>query len=460
MLNGKLLCVLLLVSLVASLCFSLQVSATGSGSSLGVAALAQPIETPTPTSSGVHSYNYSLTILGHPYTINAETNSELSNFAMTNDGMGIQFHAVAPSGADGFCDFRISTTLLGSQLAVLVDGSPLVKDVNYTQTIEGTNNLFHITFGTGSRDIMVTSAVVETPIPTTTATAPQTTPPQTAGPTPSPEQSPKAPSNETAWVPKTQDAVVATVAATVAVGAMAGVFSAANSAVDQILSSCGKVKDVATSGFKKWLERYVMSKRKMSAGANPSKIWRMAKPEIVSYAVSIPVMAFAFLYVQKSTLAEFLLFLPTILLVSVMVYFVRVFSFIVASRQEGAWLENRLWYLGLGSLIVTTLIVKMPLLTTSQNVICGDCTKSLKGKVATAELLVTLAFGGIFYFILRTYSTIIGGTGFTMCVTATFFNAYPVSPMKGKDIFGWSKALWVGIFALALAAYIYWLLLL
>jgi hypothetical protein len=460
MLSGRLLCLFLLLSLVTCVCFSVEVSAKA-GNYVGFDAgglFAQPAGTASPPPSGVLSYNYSVTILGHTYTIKAQTNSELSNFEMTSDGMGIQFHAVVPEGLEGFCDFTIPTSLLGGNLAVLVDGSPLVEGVNYTRSTEGSDYLFHLTYGNGERSIAVTSAVVETPLLTPTSTLQSTSPKQSAAPTPT--QSPQAPSNETAWVPKTQDAIIATVAATATVGAVAAVFSTVTSSVtDQIVDAASKKgKDVATAGFKKWLERYVMSKRKMSANANRSKIWFVVKPEILSYGVTIPVMTFAFLYVQKGTFEEFLLFLPTILSVSVMVYFVRTFAFIVASRKEGAWIENRLWYLGLGTLVITTLVIKVPLLTSSQNVFCGECSKSLKGIAATAEILVTLAFGGLFYFIMQNYSTFIGGTGLAMCLTAAFFNAYPLSPMKGKDVFTYSKALWAGVFALSIAAYIYWLL--
>jgi hypothetical protein len=79
--------------------------------------------------------------------------------------------------------------------------------------------------------------------------------------------------------------------------------------------------------------------------------------------------------------------------------------------------------------------------------------------VATFGLLINLAFAGLFFLLLEFGFTAIGGAGLSMCVLGAFFSAFPISPMSGKEIFGHSKHLWVGLFITTALVFVAWLLL-
>jgi hypothetical protein len=444
--------------IVIAFCFA-SIAAVSAGS--GALTVAQQSAVPLSNSSGTKSYNLTVTLLGETYTVTAQTNSEVSDFGLTKDYLGVQFQATSPNGIEGYCDVKISGRLFGGDLSVLIDDILLTKDVDYTKTYDGTNYQFHITFPGGTHSVEVTSAAVSvSPSPSPSATAqPTASPTQSAQPTPT--ATPSTPSNQTAWVPNTKNAAVATLAATAAVGAVGAIFYLANASIGQVVNVASKkTKDIVSGSLKKWIEKYSVSKRKISAEALKGKIWILRKPEWLAYGFSIPILALAFAYVQQTTWEQFFAILPAVLLTSLIVNFAKTFSFIIFGRSQGAWIEHRLWYLGLASVLVTTVAFRMPLLTPNQNVVCGEtCPKSLKGKVAMGEILVTLAFGGLFYLISFMGFKLIGGTGLGMCICAAFFNAYPVSPMKGAELYAYKKGLWVAVFAIALFSYIGWLLL-
>jgi hypothetical protein len=84
-----------------------------------------------PQPTGAQTYTYNFTVLGQTYQVKVTTNSSLSDLGWAPDGIGVQFHATTPDGSIGYCDFVVPQNLLGSDLALLVDGSGLVRDVNY-----------------------------------------------------------------------------------------------------------------------------------------------------------------------------------------------------------------------------------------------------------------------------------------------------------------------------------------
>ena len=71
-----------------------------------------------------------------------------------------------------------------------------------------------------------------------------------------------------------------------------------------------------------------------------------------------------------------------------------------------------------------------------------------------------LAFAAFFFVLLISGFTLIGSTGLAMCVILAFLDTFPVAPMNGKAIYGYSKLLWVLLFAVALTLYGSWLILL
>jgi hypothetical protein len=84
---------------------------------------------------------------------------------------------------------------------------------------------------------------------------------------------------------------------------------------------------------------------------------------------------------------------------------------------------------------------------------------TLRAIVAASEILISLAFAGLFFLLLKGGYTAIGDAGLSMCVIGSFFGTFPVAPMSGKDIFDHSKRLWAGLFIASLVIFVVWLLL-
>jgi hypothetical protein len=78
--------------------------------------------------------------------------------------------------------------------------------------------------------------------------------------------------------------------------------------------------------------------------------------------------------------------------------------------------------------------------------------------LSTTSILMSLAFGGIFFLLLLGGSPVIGGTGFAMCIIGAFFDSFPITPMSGKDVIDHKKSLWAALFIVTLTLYALWLL--
>ena len=221
-----------------------------------------------------------------------------------------------------------------------------------------------------------------------------------------------------------------------------------------------KIHDLLPDTVKKWLEDFVSSKRKLAVTEKTGSPFLPTKPESIAYLISTLFLAFSFSYVKVNTITQILIVLPTILATSILVGFAKTFFSIVYSRRRGVWTEHKVWYFGLATFIVTTFAFRMPFSSPTRTVHCGPkFTKRLGAVLSSASILLTLGFAGFFGVLLLAGFTVIGSTGLAMCIIGSFFDTFPIEPMGGKDILSHSKALWVGMFAVTLALYACWLLL-
>ena len=75
-----------------------------------------------------------------------DSNSSISDFQFNPDFKQISFNVTGPTGTAGFCNLSIPDNLLWGDFSLYMDGSLLVKNVDYTQTHNGTRFIFHITY--------------------------------------------------------------------------------------------------------------------------------------------------------------------------------------------------------------------------------------------------------------------------------------------------------------------------
>ncbi len=282
-------------------------------------------------------------------------------------------------------------------------------------------------------------------------------PKPTAGVEPSPD-----PIVNTVWVPQPANAVSATVAATAIVGVTSTIASVLVSPVGETAEKAsGRLRKILPDTIKKWLEGYISSKRKLGIIEKSGSPFLPTPAEIVTYAISITILALSFSFVKVNELSQVLTVLPIVLATSILVAFVKTFSVIAFLRSKGVWTEYKLWYFGLAIFLITTIAFRVPFSSPTRKVHAQtNFTKRLGAIVASAEIIITLAFAAVFFVLLLSGFTLIGSTGLAMCIIAAFFDTFPFPPMSGKEIYGQNKILWAAFFIGTLILYVCWLLLL
>jgi outer membrane protein assembly factor BamB len=269
----------------------------------------------------------------------------------------------------------------------------------------------------------------------------------------------------TAWVPPTENGVVACVVtagavSVAAVGVAAATSSASAGATTGFIGKLiDKVREFLPKTFKSWLEGVIASKRKLKIEEKTGSPYLPTKSEVVVYVVSILVLTFSFAYVEVIDLSQFLLVLPTIFATSIIVALVKTYIITVYARKHGVWTEFKLWYFGVVMFLVSALAFRTPFSSPTRTVHHSrNFTKRLGVLLSSASVFITLAFAGLFFILLKSGFTLIGGTGLAMCLIAAFFDMFPLAPMNGKTIYTYNKAVWASLFLITFGFYAAWLM--
>ena len=321
----------------------------------------------------------------------------------------------------------------------------------------GRNEVFIANEGAGTisvaSDVSGASAS-PTPASSTSAT-PNATPTSTQNGAPS--SSPSL--ADQIWVPKPTNAVVAVGVSAAIVGIVSVIFSALSNPLGNIGGKTGeKTKGIIPDNIKQWLEEVVASRRKIEAMEKKGSLFKPTKTEVLAYAVAIIVLGISFSYVKVITLSQIWALLPIFFATSVIVGFVQKFFSIAYLRSKGVWSEHSIWPLGLVLFLFTTFAFRVPFSSPTRSVQSKKFTEHLGAITAASEILISLAFAGLFFLLLKGGYAAIGDAGLSMCVIGSFFGTFPVAPMSGKDIFNHSKILWAGLFITSLVIFVGWLL--
>ncbi len=260
------------------------------------------------------------------------------------------------------------------------------------------------------------------------------------------------------WVPSTQGAAVA---ATVTVGTVAAasvLASAVTSAVGsgtQGLDRLGdKIYDLLPDALKSWLEDFISSKHKTTLGERSGSIFIPMREEVIAYAVTVVALTMAYAYVRAPAPEQIWESVPLILVTSILFVFAKTYIITVISRRFGVWTEHRLWSLGLFLFAFSTLVLKVPFSYPSRlDRSSSNLNKRIGGLLSSASIMTTFAFAFLFYIVYRSGFTLVGNIGMILCLTTAFFEALPVAPMGGKDIYDWKKVVWGLLFAASVSAY-------
>ena len=266
--------------------------------------------------------------------------------------------------------------------------------------------------------------------------------------------------NVSVWVPPAANAVASSIATV-------GVFGVVSLVAATVSSPAGfaggwlweKIIGILPDGVKGWFESFVASKRSLVVEDKVGSIFVLTKLEIVAYAVALFVLTFAFAYSGAGSLQEFLLLLPTVLVTSVVVGLVKNLLTEMIARILGIWAEHRLWYFGLATFLFSTLAFRTPFSSPSRIVNHSPkFTSRSLGLVASASVVISLGFAAVFYSLLVYGFSYVGSIGLAMCLLMALFDAVPIAPMNGKDIYDWNKLVWAVVFLVTVILYILWLL--
>jgi hypothetical protein len=218
-----------------------------------------------------------------------------------------------------------------------------------------------------------------------------------------------------------------------------------------------RTKGIIPDNMKQWLEEVVASRRKLNAEQRTGSVFAPTKTELLAYLTAIVVLGFTFSYVKVTSLSQIWELLPVFFLTSVLVGFVQKFFSITYVRSKGVWSENKIWPLGLVLVLFTTVALKVPFCSPTRSVHSEKFTERLGAITSAAEILIGLAFAGIFFLLMKAGLTPVGDAGLSMCVIGSFFATFPLAPMSGKDIFNRSKPIWALLAATTMLIFVGWL---
>jgi YVTN family beta-propeller protein len=263
------------------------------------------------------------------------------------------------------------------------------------------------------------------------------------------------------WTPKPVNAVAAVGVSALVIGAVSFAFAA----LDNPLGGLGGKVAEKTSGLipdhiKEWMQEIISSKRKLNAEGKKGSIFKPTKPEALAYVTSVVILAISFAYVKVSNLDQIWAILPVFFLTSILVGLVQKFFGIVFMRSRGVWSEHKVWPLGLILFLFSTFALRVPFSSPTRNAHQStESAERLGAIVSASEILISLAFAGIFSLLLIARYTDLGGAGLAMCVIGSFCGTFPMTPLSGKDIYDHSKRLWAALFIVTSIIFIVWLLL-
>ena len=350
-----------------------------------------------------------------------------------------------------------------------------------TNTVETTipvgNTPAGVAYDSGKNEILVTnmgdktlSVIADSSVPSTSSSPGTSTSPSPGvsptSATPTPNVNPTQSSSgsdllQQIWVPQPVNAAVSIGVSAVVIAIFSAVFSALGNPISKEGGEAvGKTKEVIPDNIKEWLEEVVASRREAEALEKTGSLFKPTGTEIVAYIVAIIVLGISFAYVKVITLSQIWALLPVFILTGVLVGFVQKFVSIVYLRSKGVWSEHSIWPLGLVLFLFTTFAFRVPFSSPTRSIHSKKFTERLGAIVASSEILISLAFAGLFFLLLKGGYTAVGDAGLSMCVIGSFFGTFPLKPMSGKEIYNHSKRLWAVFFIATLVVFVGWLLML
>jgi hypothetical protein len=119
---------------------------------------AKPTASPTPTSSPTatpSSFQFNVSVGDKTYPVIANSNSTVTDLTFNPAIKELNFKADGQTGTTGYCTITIPTTLVSGELSVYKDEILLVKNVDYTISNDGTNNILQINYSHSTHNFKI-----------------------------------------------------------------------------------------------------------------------------------------------------------------------------------------------------------------------------------------------------------------------------------------------------------------
>ncbi|PVX23223.1 MAG: hypothetical protein CW716_12615 [Candidatus Bathyarchaeum sp.] len=94
------------------------------------------------------------------YVVQTRSNSTLTDMTFSQGEKLLQFSVDGATGTAGFCDIAIPAELMSGTFSIFIDDVPLVENMDYTQTVNGTHYQFSITYDHSTHTIEIFSTNV------------------------------------------------------------------------------------------------------------------------------------------------------------------------------------------------------------------------------------------------------------------------------------------------------------
>jgi len=183
----------------------------------------------------------------------------------------------------------------------------------------------------------------------------------------------------------------------------------------------------------------------------PSLLRVFSTYETQAVCVSVLVLAIAFVYSTTLLNRDVAL---TALVASGLIILVREAAKRAVNVLQGVYAEYRIWTLGVILLLLSAILFRVPFAFPGKTKFHpAGLTRRKKGIANMTGVATCLGLAALFFYMPNIGFRDTGGLGVAICLMSAFFTMFPISPLDGKAIYEWKKAVWLIFFLVCLALY-------
>ena len=206
-------------------------------------------------------------------------------------------------------------------------------------------------------------------------------------------------------------------------------------------------------------EEILASKTQKEIEAKEIPRFIITPTEVLAFVLGAGTLTFCFSYAIAGAITGILNVVPIVFVTVVVTEVVYWLTMEVVAKSMGIWSEYRVWPIGIVMLLVFSLAFRSPFCVAGRSKFqCAKPTKKSFGLISLSGPVACLLLGGIFAMLLNFGYEQLGSLGVMVCMTKATFDLIPTPPMNGKEIFDWTKIIWLMLILPSAAAYLFFIL--